>query len=758
MDRPPRHHEAAALCPSQSIRAPRTGTKPARPLPNIRFLYFDKLLSGKTRTGQMHCTTLRSASGCLFEVIARRRTGLSAGDPGTTARSGDMKVASPRNSLCRDRPKADRGHLAWISSIMIAAAFSRVTDRLLAADPGLVRLHTALRVALACLLTGVASIAWAVAHRQPVILAAPGILFAMVAPLFLRDARRPAWFATLFYLYLCACACFTAAAVLSRYPLAADAGFLLVMFVGMLCQACGPRALGCAMLGVVCFYLGLYLHPSFAYLMQSLMLSAFGPLMVALIGQVVVPLRPAATFRLAIHTLTLRASRVLHTPAAANLSALNEAALSLEEQLALLNPSYADTLRERIVEVEVAAGQHAFASERAASHDAPVTADVLRHAITRLRELAHRRAMFASASNNAIALPLTRRLADMRAKLCWLPGIRAATAAFLAMLIGHSLSPERWFWAVITTFVVFLGTRSRADTVYRGAQRLAGTLAGALVSLMLVAPLHGSPALLVAAMVLSVFGWAYFILSAYAQGVFFITVLVGLVYGELGFAMGPLVELRIEEVLVGCIVSFAVAILMMPLSATRHVEVRLNVVLRGLREVVRLASGPRDGAGAKASESHAAMRRLDRGWHDLLIALKPLQTQRVVMWNPDMELATGSLLCCLHWARVLSDPPRREASSTEVALNAADVSAAHVESIVARLDSLIARYHGQRTGYARGATTEPASGAASFEVDPAKSPALAQLDGAVAQLFDRLTQPAGQTRRMFNWALRGRGV
>jgi hypothetical protein len=194
---------------------------------------------------------------------------------------------------------------------MIAAAFSRVADRLLVADPGLVRLHTALRVALACLLTGIASIAWTVFHHQPITLAAPGILFAMVAPLFVRDARRPAWFGTLLCLYLCACVCFAAASVLSRNPLAGDAGFLVVMFVGMLVQACGPRALGCAMLGVVCFYLGLYLHPSSLHLVQSLLLSAFGPLMVTLVGRVIVPMRAAASFRLAIHTVALRASRVL---------------------------------------------------------------------------------------------------------------------------------------------------------------------------------------------------------------------------------------------------------------------------------------------------------------------------------------------------------------------------------------------------------------------------------------------------------------
>ncbi|MFM0097867.1 FUSC family protein [Paraburkholderia nemoris] len=639
---------------------------------------------------------------------------------------------------------------------MIAAAFSRVADRLLVADPGLVRLHTALRVALACLLTGIASIAWTVFHHQPITLAAPGILFAMVAPLFVRDARRPAWFGTLLCLYLCACVCFAAASVLSRNPLVGDAGFLVVMFVGMLVQACGPRALGCAMLGVVCFYLGLYLHPSSLHLVQSLLLSAFGPLMVTLVGRVIVPMRAAASFRLAIHTVTLRASRVLAAPGAVHLSALNEAALSLEEQLALLNPPDAETIRERIVEVEVAAGQHAFASAPAHG-DTHASADVLRHAIVRLKEIArqghvHRGASPLSAGATS-AQSAASWLADLRTKLCWLPATRATTAAFLAMLIGHSLSPERWFWAVITTFVVFLGTRSRADTVYRGAQRLAGTLAGALVSVLLVAPLHDSSVLLVATMILCVFGWAYYILSAYAPGVFFITVLIGLVYGELGFAMGPLVELRIEEVLVGCLVSFAVAILMMPLAATRHVETRLGAVLGSLREVVRLA-----GPATQSPETASAMRKLDRTWHDLRIALKPLQTQRVVVWNPGVELATGSLLCCLHWARVLSDPSRRVTSSEDVSLNAADAGAAHVESIVARLDSLIARYSGGVVGSARDELEEHVPTTAAVDVDPAKAPALAQLDGAVAQLFDRLTQPVARTRSVFNWALRSRSA
>jgi hypothetical protein len=176
-------------------------------------------------------------------------------------------------------------------------------------------------------------------------------------------------------------------------------------------------------------------------------------------------------------------------------------------------------------------------------------------------------------------------------------------------------------------------------------------------------------------------------------------------------------------------------------------------VLGALHEGVLLT-----GSGAHATDTVAAMRKLDRRWHDLRIALRPLQTQRVVVWNPDVELATGSLLCCLHWARVLSNSARRGGLRDEVALNTAGVGAAHVASIVARLDSLVARYGGGAAGAVRGASDGrvPLMPAVDFDVD--KAPALAQLDGAVTQLFDRLMQPVSDTRRVFNWALRGRGV
>ncbi|WP_222128193.1 FUSC family protein [Roseomonas gilardii] len=62
--------------------------------------------------------------------------------------------------------------------------------------------------------------------------------------------------------------------------------------------------------------------------------------------------------------------------------------------------------------------------------------------------------------------------------LSWRNAGQVTLAAFLAMLGGMALSPERWFWAVIAVYVVFLNTRSRGDTIHRGAHRMLGTLAG----------------------------------------------------------------------------------------------------------------------------------------------------------------------------------------------------------------------------------------------------------------------------------------
>ncbi|WP_052420983.1 FUSC family protein [Paraburkholderia ferrariae] len=389
---------------------------------------------------------------------------------------------------------------------MIAAACSRVLDRALAHDPEFSRLRNAGRSTLACVLTAALNVAWTLQHHEDITLAAPGTLFAMIAPLFLRESRLSGWLVSLFAMAFWACASFAASALIASQPELRYAGLLLVVFIGMLCQPLGPRAVGSALLALVAFYLGLYLHPSHDKLLAMLAVMASAPVVVAFVGRIVLPMAPRDG-----------------------------------EWRAFARALY-----------------HGASSARARAGDAVRGAGRL---CARLRQ---------------------PRLADVAAlarghrHLAWRTAALATISALLAMLAGSELSEDRSMWAVISTFVVFLGTHSREDTLARVAKRLTGTLAGAAVSALLVIAFPHEAGILMAAMALSVFGWAYFILHAYARGVFFITLLVGLVYGQLGFAIVPLAKLRIEEVVAGCLISVAVAVLLMPSAAARAAKAKVN--------------------------------------------------------------------------------------------------------------------------------------------------------------------------------------
>jgi hypothetical protein len=548
-----------------------------------------------------------------------------------------------------------RAHSLPASPAPVANPSSLIVSRLLGSDPGLLRFHTALRSALGCLLTGAIAIGWAATTDRPPTLAAFAILFAMIAPLFLRDADRRGWFRSLATLYVTGTATFIVASALAPWPLVADAAFLAVLFAGMLCQACGARALGSALTALVGFYLGLYLHVSAAQTLVAVGLSVISLGMIVLACRVIVPTRPAVTLRRALQAVARCAAAVLKDDSASepqavrHLCALNEAALAVEEQLGLLDLPHGERLRASLIDVEVAAGQHAVANTRPARSDVRLRL-ALRRFSRASRDAIHSAVMSATALHRRQSeAGIVDRIMASRRLLSWLPALRATTAALIAMLIGHSLSPERWFWAVITSFVVFLGTRSRGDTMRKVGERVLGTLAGVGVSVVLVGLLHGEPWLFVAAMVGCVFGWAYFILTSYGRGVFFITVLIGLVYGELGFAMKPLIELRVGEVLVGCAVSMVVAVSMMPLRTSRHVDTKVAEVLGALDDVVRVSE-----TTSSTMTPISAMRILDRRWHELRLALRPLQTRRVFAWNTRVELAVGPLFACVQAARELS--------------------------------------------------------------------------------------------------------
>jgi hypothetical protein len=130
------------------------------------------------------------------------------------------------------------------------------------------------------------------------------------------------------------------------------------------------------------------------------------------------------------------------------------------------------------------------------------------------------------------------------------------------------------------------------------------------------------------------------------------------------------------------------------------------------------------------------------------------------MWNPGVELATGSLLSCLHWARVLSRQTDADAAARRVDNDAPsrDAGAAHTASNLARLDAMIGRYDGGAASSVIGERLEGAGRAPGVTAYHGDVRTLTQLDGAVAQLADRLAHPNASMQKRLNWELRTRSA
>jgi uncharacterized membrane protein YccC len=619
----------------------------------------------------------------------------------------------------------------------LSARWGKAWATVAASDPGLLRLWLAMRGTLSVGLTAtVLSVICALTGR-PITDFAFGVVFSMVGTFVLRDPTRRGRQITLVMLLPPASVAVIASSLLHVLPLAGEAWFLVLVFATSLLQPRHPRALGMGLIAVIMTYVGLYLRLPPSTLPAQLASLVIAAAVIATVCFVILPLRPAVTLRRAVRNVQVRAARALREarPEAdidtlrRHLLRLNEAALAAEDQIVLLDePSRIDvrlhlfaleqavarlialvsagTLRDRHWDWLRLAGErlhHGRTSRRssAALASDPVldTLQALTRAAAGL-EAAASRAVTASADPIAAPPPPPGPLA-------WRNAVQVTLASLVAMLGGMALSPQRWFWAVITVYVVFLNTRTRGDTIYKGSHRVAGTLVGLFGGLLVAISIEGSHAAECAIMLTSVFGVFYFYAVSYSVAIFCVTVLLGMVYGLLGTPLEQLLVLRLEETAIGVLAAGLAATFVWP-TPTHH-QVRLSglAVLRSLKEVVQACVTPQ--AGGDASAAIAAVRRLDRQVADLRLALVPLSAGRALLRRGRAERPVTALLACAEAARVL-------AASAPGTTFPADRAA----GVEARIDALLT-----------GASAPPPP-------DTPADDAMGRLDLALAMLAERL--------------------
>ncbi|WP_030244863.1 MULTISPECIES: FUSC family protein [unclassified Streptomyces] len=200
--------------------------------------------------------------------------------------------------------------------------------------------------------------------------------------------------------------------------------------------------------------------------------------------------------------------------------------------------------------------------------------------------------------------------------------VQVAVGSTLAIVGGELLSTQRWYWAVLTCWIVFLNTESTGEILVKGYRRLLGTVFG-VVGGIILAGLVGQHTWTAFALVLVlIFAMFYTAPLSYTLMSFFVTAMLGLLYTLLHTYSLEVLLLRVEETALGAACGVVAAALVLPVQTDRRTNELLGTVLDRLADVTEAAVGQL--SGGPADELLDKSRDLDQALADLRAATQPL--------------------------------------------------------------------------------------------------------------------------------------
>ncbi|GAA2494739.1 FUSC family protein [Streptomyces thermolineatus] len=259
----------------------------------------------------------------------------------------------------------------------------------------------------------------------------------------------------------------------------------------------------------------------------------------------------------------------------------------------------------------------------------------------------------------------------------------------LAIVGGELLSEQRWYWAVLTCWVVFLNTTSTGEILVKGYRRLLGTVAGVVAGAWLAGVVGERPWLAFALVVLCVFGMFFTAPLSYALMSFFVTAMLGLLYTLLNTYSTDVLVLRIEETAVGAACGLVAALFVLPVRTASHTDEQLREVLQRLREVTEASVAQLGGTPApdlldRARELDTALDALRQSAGPLTHPASPLRGRRRTV-----RYIVALLEMCAYHARSLAATAELLPYSKRIAADPRLVQAG--ERIDHNLQALVAR-------------------------------------------------------------------
>lgn len=553
-------------------------------------------------------------------------------------------------------------------------------DRVLASDPGNVRITLATRAALSLAVAlGVAALlagALGLQGTAAMVMVVLGAVLTMMTTFTAADPTTGGRVVTQLCLPVAMVAGIALSTLVDKHRVLSLALFVVVMFVVVWVRRFGPRAFACGMVVWMGYFMALFLQLSFAQLPVVLVAVASTTVLLLVISLLVAPQRPARRLRRMVDAFAARvriAAAEHRDPAARSpwqrwtgrvgtpdraLLRVDEVAVLVDGQLAvphaLTDPAHAPAVRAAVLRAEAAlarlldtARQDVRAAEVEAVGDAlDRLEEVLdddrrgpaptraghddREAPAPFTPAVELFAGFLPGSAVTVGPMVAPEGAGPTLLLTTRQALQIALAGALSIALGDALSGQRWYWAVLACFLAFTGTATAAETVRKALQRTAGTVVGVAVALVAVPHLGHSTAVSLVVILVAIFVGFYLFRVSYTCLAFAITILIAELYELLGTYSDGLLALRVGETALGAVVGGVVAVSFLPTSAAaaeQAAQARLAEELRAATlDVAAVLHGGRGATGTDGElvDLHARVRSLDAAVHQLAVIGLPL--------------------------------------------------------------------------------------------------------------------------------------
>jgi hypothetical protein len=532
-------------------------------------------------------------------------------------------------------------------SFGFAADLRALLDFLIVSDPDLSRLRLALRAVLSAGISAALLVSLAGLLERPSVMTLLGSVIALMSAAFVRDARASEQRVTSLLLLIPALPAVALAVVLAERPLLSALAFLAIVFTAVYVRRFGARATALGMIGFIAYFDASYFHAPLSELPWLLAGVAIGVLTAAFVRFAIVRESPRALLEHALDALMHQTRRIEAVTSAAvaaaaeyerrrprvraEITRLNDIALTIDEHLDGAPPERRVALRLAVLDVELAAARLArklresLVDRRRPPPDPLLAFPAAVAALARVRSepapsvppsaapVAEFRELAPASSPTIGSQPSGLRPSTRQA-------IQALVASGLATLGGHWVSDNRWYWAVLTAFVVFNQVHTAFETVVRAWHRVVGTLGGVVVGSLLAHYVAGDRALALGLLFVCIFCGFYLLRISYAWMVFWLSTMLVLLYAFLRHDTAGLLQVRVLETLVGAGCGVFAAVVVLPARTTLRVESLLSTLLRRLEVYLQAAFVER----APFDALFALSRRVDAALHEFRDAAAPL--------------------------------------------------------------------------------------------------------------------------------------